>query len=103
MSKHSEAVRRWRKAHPEATRRIGRENARKRRRRLGVPERGDRGGYIERKKAVRDSSKKTLWHIEKKIQELELKLLQSRAKLVKMAEIYEAAKKSCKPKMKVAA
>lgn len=103
MSKHSEAVRRWRHAHPEASRRIGRDNARKRRRRLGIPERGNLGGYIERKRIVRDSSKKKLWNIEKKIQDLELKLLQNRAKFAKMVEIYEAAKKSCKIKMKEAA
>lgn len=65
MSKHSEAVRRWRQAHPEAARALSRENARKRRRRLGMKERSTKQPivlYSERPKAIEKENKKRMWN-----------------------------------------
>ena len=65
MSKHSEVVRRWRQAHPEAARALGRESARNRRRRLGIKARNTKQPivpYSERPKAIEKETKKRMWN-----------------------------------------
>lgn len=100
MSKHSEAVRRWRQAHPEQAREVARNNARKRRRRLGIPVRGNTGSYVVNRRKKRRAAYDALWRMDVRIVEYEMKLITLRRNREKLAVIYERAKQS---KMKAAA